>query len=133
MSTQTETQPSPKKHRSPNANTAQAVNDDRQLTEAEIEREEAELDRYMEQAFKDGAFDEIIAEARADAKVGKSFPFPGDFEDGKWDDKIGEDAVAGVFDKMNAQELQAYFDDLRARSGNGKNCKGVANEASHKG
>ena len=131
MSTQTETQPSPQKHRRPNANTAQAVNDDRQLTEAEIEREEAELDRYMEQLYKDGAFDEIIAEAEADIKAGRVFPGPGCFEDGKWDDKIGEDAVAGVFDKMNGEEVQAYLDDLRARSGNGKNGKGVANETSN--
>ena len=128
MSTQTETQPSPQKHRSPNANTAQAVNDDRQLTEAEIEREEAELDRYMEQLYKDGAFDEIIAEAEANIEAGRVLPCPGHFENGKWDDKIDADAVAGVFDKMNAQEIQAYLDDLRARSGNGK---GVANEASN--
>ena len=105
-----------------------AVDDDSQFADDEIDPTEDEFDRTIARVLKSGVLDEEIAEAWEDVKAGRVLPCPGCFEDGKWDDKIGDDAVAGVFDDMTGEEIQAYLDDLRARSGNGK---GVANEAHH--
>ena len=76
-----------------------------------------DFDRAIEYAAKHGLFDEMEKRALENLKAGKVFPMLGAFQNGIWDDKISNDVVAGVFDDMNGEQIQTYFDDLRVRSG----------------